>query len=334
MKSDKQYFKIKNNKYCSFRKTLIIAEIGSNHNNKFENIKRMISIAKEAGCDAVKFQLFKAQNLVPVNSNAFNVLKKIELPDSWVPKIKRFCDKKKILFACSPFDINAVKLLKKNKCDILKIASPEIKNLELIAHAAKTGIPTIISTGDSNVKIINHALNALKFTKLKRNRIALLHCTSEYPAKIKNINLRMISFLLKKYKNVPIGFSDHSLGIDFTIASVAMGACIIEKHITISRKMVGPDHFFAIEPKELQELVYKIRNLEKSFGKTKKVRLPSENTIYICAFAKNKINKNSIILKKDVIFKRSRIKGIEFYNLSKIIKKKAKKNFRKDEILS
>ena len=95
MKSDKQYFKIKNNKFCSFRKTLIIAEIGSNHNNKFKNIKRMISIAKEAGCDAVKFQLFKAQNLVPVNSNAFNVLKKIELPDSWVPKIKRFCDKKK-----------------------------------------------------------------------------------------------------------------------------------------------------------------------------------------------------------------------------------------------
>lgn len=333
MKLKNKYFKIKHNKFFPYGKTLVIAEIGSNHNNKFENVKKMISIAKKAGCDAVKFQLFKAKNLVPINSKAFSVLKKIELPDNWVPKIKKFCNQKKILFACSPFDVNAVKLLYKNKCDVLKIASPEIKNLELIAHATKTGIPTIISTGDSNTKIIDLALKTVKLSKFKKSRIALLHCTSEYPAKIKNINLRMISYLSQKYNDIPIGFSDHSLGIDFSVASVAMGACIIEKHITISRKMIGPDHFFAIEPKELHELVYKIRNLEKSFGKTKKERLPSENTIYICAFAKNKINKNAIILKKDITFKRSRIKGIEFYNLKKIIKRRAKKNFRKDEIL-
>jgi sialic acid synthase SpsE len=333
MKLKANYFKIKNHKFYSYEKTLIIAEIGSNHNNKFENIKKMILIAKRAGCDAVKFQLFKAKNLVPVNSRAYHILKKIELPDNWIPKIKRFCNQKKILFACSPFDFNAIRLLKKNKCDILKIASPEIKNLELIAHASKVGIPVIISTGDSNMEIISRAIRVVKFSKLKDNNIALLHCTSEYPAKIKNVNLRMINSLSKKYKNIPIGFSDHSLGIDCAIASVAMGACIVEKHITISRKMSGPDHFFAIEPKELGDMVYKIRNLEKSFGKTEKVRLPSENTIYICAFAKKKINKNSIILKRDITFKRSRIKGIEFYNLKKVLKKKAKKNFRKDEIL-
>ena len=328
-----KYLKVKNNKYFSYGKTLIIAEIGSNHNNKFENIKKMISVAKKSGCDAVKFQLFKAINLVPVKSNAYNILKKIELPDNWIPKIKKFCNQKKILFACSPFDVDAVKLLKKNKCDILKIASPEIKNLELIEHAVKTNIPVIISTGDTNLEIISRALDVVKSIKSKKNSVALLHCTSEYPAKIRNINLKMIKFLSKKFINIPIGFSDHSLGIDFSVASVAMGACIVEKHITISRKMSGPDHFFAIEPMELNEMVSKVRNLEKSFGKFKKFRLPSENTIYICAFAKKGIKKNSIILKKDIAFKRSKVKGVEFYNQKKILYKKAKKKFKQDEML-
>ena len=171
-------------------------------------------------------------------------------------KIKT-CSNQNILFACSPFDNNAIKLLKKNKCDILKIASPEIKNLFLLKETLKCKLPTIISTGDSDEVIVERALNIVKASNISKRKISFLHCTSEYPAKTENLNLKMIKYLRKKFKTIPIGFSDHSTGIESSLNAVAMGACIIEKHITISRKLRGPDHFFAIEPKELIEMVKK-----------------------------------------------------------------------------
>lgn len=333
MENFKNYFHVKNKKFYSYGKTLIIAEIGSNHNNNFSMLVKLVKIAKRAGCDAVKFQLFKAKNLVQEKSKGYKILKKIELPDTWIPKIKKLCLKENILFACSPFDDNAIELLRKNKCDILKIASPEIKNHFLIKKAIKTKMPIIISTGDSDEIIVKRAFDLVKSSKISNRKISFLHCTSEYPAKIENLNLNMIKFLKKNLKNVPIGFSDHAIGIDSSVSAVAMGACIVEKHITTSRKLNGPDHFFALEPKELIEMVKKIRCLEISFGKYKKERISSENTIYICAFTKKKIVKNSIIKIEDIIFKRTRKKGIGVESLKKILDKKAKKNFKRDEMI-
>ena len=334
MNNSKNYFLIKNQKFYSYGKTLIIAEIGSNYNNKFSNLVKLIKIAKNAGCDAVKFQLFKAKNLVQERSRGFKILKKIELPDSWIPKIKKICKDENILFACSPFDNNAIQLLKKNKCDILKIASPEIKNHFLIKKALETKLPIIISTGDSDEKIINRALILVKRSKISNKKIAFLHCTSEYPAQNKNLNLNMIKYLKKKLHNIPIGFSDHALGVDSSLNAVAMGASIIEKHITISRKLKGPDHFFALEPRELIEMVKKIRNLEVSFGKYKKERISSENTIYICAFAKKDILKKSIIKIEDLVFKRTKKKGVEIHSLKRILNKRAKKSFHRDDMIN
>ena len=333
MKIKNVFFKVKSEVFKSYGKTLVIAEIGSNHNNNFNLLKKLVKIAKKSGCDAVKFQLFKAEKLVQKNSNAYKILKKLELSDAWIPKIKKLCKKNNLLFACSPFDEQAIKILKKNNCDIIKIASPEIKNTYLIKKAIQTRIPVIISTGDSDKKIIDRVLNLLKLLTVKSKSLAFLHCTSEYPAKISNINLNMIKYLSGNLKKFAVGFSDHSLGIDASVAAVSMGACIIEKHITVSRKLKGPDHFFAIEPNELHELVRKIRNSEKYFGRFTKVRLKSENTIFICAFSKKSIKKNKVIKFNDIVFKRSLKKGIEIHNIKKIFNKKSKKNYYKDEMI-
>lgn len=327
----KTFFKVKNKKYSSFGKILIIAEIGSNHNNNFHLLEKLIKIAKKSGCDAVKFQLFKAKNLVSKNTKAYKILKNLELSNNWIPRIRRLCTKYKILFACSPFDENAVEILKKNKCDIIKIASPEIKNLYLIKKAANAKIPLVISTGDSDKKIIARSLKIIKKSSIQPSSVAYLHCTSEYPTKINNVNLNMLKFLTNYLKKYSIGFSDHSLGIDNSVAAVALGACIIEKHITLSKKLKGPDHHFALEPNELTQLVNKIKNLCQSFGHLEKKRLAAENTIYISAFAKEFIKKNTTIEFKKIIFKRSKVKGFEIHNIKKILNKNAKKNYMIDD---
>jgi len=320
----KMKFKVKNNYFESFKKILVIAEIGSNHDNDFSKCKKLILAAKNAGCDAVKFQLFKADKLVSKNSKQYNFLKKLELTEEWIKKISLFCKKNKILFACSPFYLDAVDLLKKYKCDIIKIASPEIKNLPLINSASKSGIPMIISTGDSSLKEIIEAKKEIFQKNYKKT--AFLHCVSQYPAEIKNLNLNNINYLKKKLKEFPIGFSDHSMGIDASVDAVSIGAVIIEKHITLNRSSRGPDHFFAIEPHELNQMIFKINNFISSYGNYKKKRLKDENTIYISMTNSKKLKKNEILHPKDVIFSRTLKQGLHSRYYNNIIRKKAKKD--------
>ena len=319
----KQIFKVKKNSYQAYKKILFIAEIGSNHDNDFNKCKKLILTAKNAGCDAVKFQLFRADKLVKKNSNQYNFLKKLELSELWIRKISSFCKKKKILFACSPFYLEGVELLKKYNCDIIKIASPEIKNLPLINKASNSGIPVIISTGDSSINEIKEAKKEI----LKKNfqKTAFLHCVSEYPAKIKNLNLNNINFLKKKLNNFTIGYSDHSLGIDASVNAVAMGATIIEKHITLNKKSKGPDHFFAIEPKELAVLIERIKSFLSSYGSFFKKRLKDENTIYVSMSNKIKIRKNQKIIPEDILFVRTLTQGLHSRNYKYLLNKKAKK---------
>ena len=321
-------FILKNKKYSSFKKTFIIAEIGTNHNNNFNTCRKLIILSKRAGCDAVKFQLFRANFLVQKSNPAYNVLKKYELPLNWLPKISKICKEQNIFFACSPFYMDAIKILKSNGCQLLKIASPEIKNIPLVKSAIKSKLPLIISTGDTNFRDVSRVFKLIP--KKSYNKTAFLHCVSEYPNSIKNINLNMINFLKKKFNKVSIGFSDHSMGTDMALAAVAGGASIIEKHITLSKKFVGPDHFFALESKELYELVKKIRNFENAFGLYEKRRLKDENTIYVSLVAKNNLSKNTKIKLNDIVCKRTLKKGIETHNIKKILKKKVKIDIKED----
>ena len=316
-------FKVKKNYYESYKKILVIAEIGSNHDNNFSKCKKLILSAKKAGCDAVKFQLFKADKLVLKNSLQYNFLKKLELSEEWIKKISKFCKKNKILFACSPFYLGAVNLLKKYKCDIIKIASPEIKNLPLISLASRSGIPVIISTGDSSLKEILEAKKQISKSNYKKT--AFLHCISEYPTKVQNLNLNNINYLNDKLKSFSIGFSDHSMGIDASINAVSIGAAIIEKHITLNRSSKGPDHFFAIEPLELNEMIFGINNFVKSYGNYKKKRLKDENTIFISMSNSRRLMKNESIKADDIFFARTLKQGLHSRYFKDIIKKRSKK---------
>jgi len=327
------YFKVKKNKYSSFKKILKIAEIGCNHNNNFSQCKRLINIAKKTGFDAVKFQLFKADELVPKNTKGYKILSKYELTENWIRKISEYCKKKKKIFECSPFYKKAVDLLVKYKCDILKIGSPEIKNLPLLKYASKTKIPLIISTGDSSIKIIEDAKK--KLNKKNKKNISFLHCISEYPTKIKNLNLLNINYLKNKLNGHQVGFSDHSLGIDACVNAVSLGASIIEKHITLSKRDLGPDHFFAIEPKECFEMINKINELILSLGNNEKKRLHDENTVYIKIFSKMNLRKGEKLSFNKVRFLRTlNNKGIDCKDFNIFRNKIFKKNLMRDKLVT
>ena len=331
MKNYYSNFKVRTEHFKSYKKIMVVAEIGSNHNNSIKKCKKLILEAKKAGCDAVKFQLFKAEKLVSkrLNFKGFNLLKKLELQESWLPIISKYCKKNKILFMCSPFYVEAIDLLKKNKCDILKIASPEIKNIPLLKKAVLSNLPIIISTGDTDEKIIKLALNNLKRKNFYKT--AFLHCTSEYPCKLKNANLLNLIHLKKLVgPRISIGYSDHTMGIDASLIAVSFGANIIEKHITLNKKSKGPDHFFALEIKELKLMTEKIRNFEKMTGKLYKSRLKDENTVFINLFTNKNILKNKKIQKNDIICKRDYTKGVDSFETHKFIGRKITKNVDED----
>jgi N,N'-diacetyllegionaminate synthase len=325
---NKVFFKIKNKKYSSYKKVFIIAEIGTNHNNSYQTCKKLILLAKKSGCDAVKFQIFKADELLQKKSPGYSILKKHETPIEWIPKISKLCKKINIFFICSPFFLDAIDILKKNKCDALKIASPEIKNIPLVEKCLNTKLPIIISTGYCEKKDIDRVYSLIK--KNKKNSFGLLHCVSEYPAKINSSNLNMINFLKQNYKNIAIGFSDHSIGVDISIYGVSMGAAIIEKHITLSKTQNGPDHFFALNPDELIDLVKKIRKFEIAYGNYTKTIIRGENKVFISAITKKKLLKNSRIKLNNLTFKRTKNLGINYWDLKKILNKKVNKNLKED----
>lgn len=219
--------------------TFIITEAGSNHNGSLEQAKKLIDVAAKSGADAVKFQIFQAENLYSKYTPEFRYLK-----------------------GKNTFDFEAVDLLDKH-VPAFKIASFEITDLELIKYVAEKGKPMIISTGMANLGEIEDAINVIK--SVGNEDIILLHCNSLYPTPVEVVNLRAIETMKTSFK-VPVGFSDHTVGIQIPIAAVAMGACVIEKHFTLDRTLPGPDHSFAIEPDELKEMVRGIREVEKAKG--------------------------------------------------------------------
>ena len=268
-----------------FSECFIIAEIGANHNRSLSLAKELVDAAVDARADAVKFQIYSAETLyskkTPLHSgydkDLFSLIKEIETPREWLPELSVYCEGKGIVFFATPFDTHAVDELDAVS-DLFKIASFEIVDLPLLAYCASKGKPMIISTGLANMEEIEDAYLACR--KVGNENVAFLQCASLYPAPASIMNLRSMETIRRAF-GVPVGLSDHTKGIHISIAAVAMGAKIIEKHFTLDRNMKGPDHPFAIEPKELRDLVTQIREVESAMGDGRKLGpAPEEMEFY------------------------------------------------------
>jgi len=319
--------------------TYIIAEIGSNHNRDISIAKKMIDEASIAGVDAVKFQTFKAESLYSKNTpkfskdsvTPFDLIKSIELPRNWQKKLFDYAISKNLDFISSPFDYDAVDELDKIGVPAFKVASFEIVDIELLKYIGEKQKPVIISTGMANIEEIKEALNAIKSTGNKD--IILLHCNSLYPSSPEIVNLKAIETMKKVFK-VPIGFSDHTVGIHISLAAVAKGAKLIEKHFTLNREMPGPDHSFAIEPYELQNLVKSIRDIEKAEGDGVKDKSKDEQEMYEkgrrSIIAYKDISKGTEITRDMLVVKRPGF-GIKPKYINEIIGREAKVDIKSDQ---
>lgn len=317
----------------------IIAEAGSNHNRDFETAKKLIDVAKETGVDAVKFQTYSAETLYPKNKEPlrligetvkpFDVIKAIELPREWQKPLAQYAKLKGLYFMSTPFDKEAIDQLAP-LTPAIKWASPELIDRPLLEYAAKKKKPLIVSTGFYSLQEVKEALQWIK--KTGNNQVALLQCTALYPTRPEDVNLRAM-LLMQKMFNVPIGLSDHTMSTVIPAAAVAVGARIIEKHFTLSRKSQGPDHPFALEPNELKEMVNNIRNVEKSLGngikKPVKKETVKEKLITRGIMATQPIKKGEKLSVKNIITLRTGhgyILPSEFYD---VLGKKASKDIAK-----
>lgn len=330
-------------------KTFIIAEVGVNHNGSLKKALKYIDIAATCGADAVKFQTFDTNLLVTKhakkanyqinklnkNETQFQMLKKLKFTDKMHKACMKKSKKKKIIFLSSAFDINSLKYLKKFKLKYFKVPSGELNNIPYLEFLGKLNSKILLSTGMSNLKEIDRAVKTLVKCGTKKEKISLMQCTSAYPAPNNELNLNVITTLKKKFK-LNIGFSDHSLGIEASLAAVALGASIIEKHITLDTKMKGPDHKASLNPKEFKLLVDNIRKVEIMLGdNNKKVTKSEKKNIKIVRksiVALKDISKNEKFSSLNIICKRPGT-GISPIHFKKIIGKKAKVNFKKDELI-
>lgn len=260
-------------------RTLIIAEAGVNHNGDIELAKQLIDVAADAGADYVKFQTFSADRIVTKSANKaeyqkqssdssesqYEMLKGLELSVEMHRELIKHCEKKSIKFISTGFDIQSVDLLVGLGLNLIKIPSGEITNLPFLRHVGSLRLPVIMSTGMSSMDEIGDALSILEQAGLSRAKIIVLHCTTEYPTPMGEVNLRAMNSIRKTF-GVAVGYSDHTAGIEISIAAVSLGASVIEKHFTIDRSLPGPDHKASLEPRELIAMVKAIRNVDVALG--------------------------------------------------------------------
>ena len=313
--------------------TFIIAEIGANHDRKLNQAKELIDIAVDCRVDAVKFQLYTAEALYPKENRLFSVIKANELPREWIGELARYAEEKEIIFLATPFDKEAVDQLHEIGVPAYKWASPEIHDLPLLKYAAAKKKPIILSTGMCDLMDIQEAVNII--VSVGNENIILLHCVSSYPTAPQNMNLRMMDTMRNAF-HLPVGLSDHTLGISIPLAAVAREACVIEKHLTLSRKLKGPDHSFALEPNEMKQMVKAIREVEQSLGSPiKKFILGVENPELHrkSIVSKVYISKGEVITEDMITAKRS-ANGIdpEFFDI--ILGKETRRDIKKDEVIT
>ncbi|MDD5433314.1 MAG: N-acetylneuraminate synthase family protein [Candidatus Pacebacteria bacterium] len=331
-----KYLKLGNKIIGQNQPCFIIAEAGANHNHNLNQAKELIDVASDCGADAIKFQSIKFDELYlpsfPPSEKVKSLYPAIELPEEWYKELFSHAKKRNILLLSCPTYIKAVDLLLKFGVAGFKIASPQTKaNLPLLSYAAKKQKPLIISTGYCNLTDIEQALRVCQ--KARNNQIVLLHCTAKYPILANQANLKVMGTLAKKFKTL-VGYSDHTLGFNVSLGAVALGACVLEKHFTLSRKLKGPDHFYAQEPKELKEMIKQIREVEQSFGKGKKTVLSEEKKLYSYiqtrVAAKCDIKKGQVLKWEMLDFKRMP-RGFLANEWEKLLNKKVKKDIKKGE---
>jgi len=321
----------------------IIAEAGVNHNGSFELAKKLIDVAAEAGADAVKFQTFNtditiSRKAVKANyqisttdaeETQYDMVKKLEFSAETFKKLADYCKEKGITFLSTPFDLPSVDVLKNLGVPMLKISSGEVMNGPLILKAARTGLPVVLSTGISTLADVEQALGIFAYgylggknpsvaafkeaysspegQKILKEKLTLLHCTTEYPCPLEDVNLSVMQTMHHAF-GLQVGYSDHTAGITVPIAAAALGATVIEKHFTLDKNMPGPDHTASIEPHELKAMVRGIRDAEKALGNPIKVITPSEQKNIVIArkslVASKPIKKGEIFTEENLGFMR------------------------------
>lgn len=327
----------------------IIAEAGDNHNGSVEIAKRLIDTAVEAEADAVKFQTFKSEKVVSKfapkaeyqkitthkDESQLEMIKKLELGIDAHKELIGYCNQKHIMFLSSPFDLESINLLHNLGLQVFKIPSGEITNLPFLRKIGSLKKEIIMSSGMSDLKEIEKALDILERAGTPRQKITILHCNSEYPTPMEDVNLLAMLTIKDNFK-VRVGYSDHTLGIEVPIAAVALGAKVIEKHFTLDRSMEGPDHKASLEPNELKEMVKAIRNIEKSLGSGVKKPSASELKNKLIArksiVASMRIKKGEIFTEQNITTKRP-LNGISPMKWDNVIGRIAKKDFKEDDFI-
>ncbi|MDG0873578.1 N-acetylneuraminate synthase [Paenibacillus thiaminolyticus] len=351
----------------------IIAEAGVNHNGSLEMAKELVRVAAQSGADAIKFQTFKAQHLVTAYADMaeyqmktskaqsqFELLKNLELSNEYHFEIIEFCEKEGIEFLSTPFDVESLLFLV-NKCRIkrIKLSSGDLTNGPLLLEAGRSGLPVILSTGMGTLGEIEDALAVLAYGYLNnqepaslheikksyrtdeaqnilKEKVTLLHCTTEYPTPFHEVNLNVLSTLRDAF-GLSVGLSDHSKGISVAIASAALGVSVIEKHFTLNKDLPGPDHQASLEPKELFALVESVRQVEAALGTKRKYPTPSEskniNIARKSLVASQPVRAGEVWTKENVTGKRPG-QGISPMNYWDILGKLANKDYEVDEIIS
>ena len=326
---------------------LIIAEAGVNHNGSILLAKKLIDAAKSSGADIIKFQSFSAENLVipgtkkanyqqdkvTLSEDQFEMLEKLELNFDQQKELKNYCDSKNIEFLSSAFDLDSLKLIKNLNVKRYKIPSGEITNLPYLRFVASQKKPIILSTGMSNIREIGNALDELIVSGVMNEEITILHCTTEYPAPLEDVNLNAMTTIRNKFQ-IKVGYSDHTLGTEVSLAAVALGATIIEKHLTLDRNLNGPDHKASLEPDEFFNLVKGIRKISKSLGSfEKKISNSEKKNISIVRksiMAKTEIKEGDLFSSNNLCAKRPGT-GISPMLWDQVIGKRAKRDFKVNE---
>ena len=331
-------------------KTLIIAEAGVNHNGNIETAFKLIDAAKNAGVDAVKFQTFKAAKIVSryapkadyqkettgSEESQLDMIRKLELSPEDHLKLIAYCAEKKIQFLSTPFDLDSINLLDSLNIPLFKIPSGEITNLPYLRKIASLHKPLIMSTGMANLSEIEQALIVLTDHGLNQDNITILHCNTEYPTPMDDVNLRAMLTIKSAFPGIKVGYSDHTLGIEVPIAAVALGAMIIEKHFTLDRNLPGPDHRASLEPDELKDMVNAIRNIEIAMGsgikKPSASELKNKPIARKSIVAKCKIKQGDVFTIENLAVKRPG-NGISPMRWDEIIGRRAVHDFVEDELI-
>lgn len=326
----------------------VVAEVGVNHNGSIDVAKQLIDYVVGSGADAVKFQAFKTDLAISVGAekaayqkettgadqSQYEMVQRLELTEEDFAELSSYAKQKGLTFLSSVFDLESVNQLCKLNVPAFKIGSGEITNVSLLRHIAKQNKPILLATGMSFLGEVERALNEL--TSAGANDVVLLHCVSEYPAAVADLNLKTIQTMQNAFK-VPVGFSDHTVDLHIAATAVALGACVIEKHITLSRSLPGPDHKASLEPEEFKEMVQNIRNTEKALGNGIKQPTRKERELKKVArkslIAEVDIPSHTRLTKEMLAVKRPGI-GIEPQYLDIIIGAEATTEIKKGQVLT